>query len=405
MNHWLGLAALPRLTDEQMAAYEISRATARGHALSRMTVTVAAFYLFYALIDVLILGDIVWLSLSLRFGVILPLALALGWYQSGLARSIRSREIATLGVSLAANLVWCVVLVSSHNPAALHYFYAAAIFQMVATIAIRPTFDLAVWASLGTTVINYAMIGFLEGVTGDYLFYHLAIYVPTLVLTVVASHQLEVERQCAFLQLHENEALKRELSRQNDELERLSSTDPLTQLPNRRGTEAEIARLRRLLTPAELSASAVLIVDIDHFKAFNDTYGHGAGDACLKRVAQAMRRELPDAVHIARLGGEEFLVVLPQAVPARAEMLAERLRRAVSALSIRHDHTGDRNRRVTISLGVACGSIATDAALAQLLQSADEALYAVKAAGRNGWRLAAPAVEPAGTQQARTDAA
>jgi diguanylate cyclase (GGDEF)-like protein len=400
MNHWLGLAALPRLTDEQMAAYEISRAKARGHALSRMTVTIAAFYLSYALVDTLILGDIVWLSLSLRFGLILPLAFLLGWYQSGMARSMRAREIATLCVSMAANLVWCFVLASSHNPAVLHYFYAAAIFQMVVTIAIRPTFGLAVWASLGTTAINYAMIGLLEGVTPVYLFYHLAVYVPILVLTLVASHQLEVERQRAFLQLHENEALKRELSRQNDELERLSSTDPLTQLPNRRGTEAEIARLRRLLTPAGLADSAVLIIDIDHFKAFNDTYGHGAGDECLKRVAQVMRRELPDAVHIARLGGEEFLVVLPQAVPARAEMLAERLRRAVSALSIRHDNTGDRNRRVTISLGVACGSIATDSALAQLLQAADEALYAVKASGRNGWQLAAPAPEPARTNAA-----
>lgn len=400
MNHWLGLAALPRLTDEQMAAYEISRTKARGHALSRMTVTIAAFYLSYALVDTLILGDIVWLSLSLRFGLILPLAFLLGWYQSGMARSMRAREIATLCVSMAANLVWCFVLASSHNPAVLHYFYAAAIFQMVVTIAIRPTFGLAVWASLGTTAINYAMIGLLEGVTPVYLFYHLAVYVPILVLTLVASHQLEVERQRAFLQLHENEALKRELSRQNDELERLSSTDPLTQLPNRRGTEAEIARLRRLLTPAGLADSAVLIIDIDHFKAFNDTYGHGAGDECLKRVAQVMRRELPDAVHIARLGGEEFLVVLPQAVPARAEMLAERLRRAVSALSIRHDNTGDRNRRVTISLGVACGSIATDAALAQLLQAADEALYAVKASGRNGWQLAAPAPVPARTNAA-----
>lgn len=400
MNHWLGLAALPRLTDEQAVAYEKARAADRGHALSRMTVTIAAFYLFYALVDTLILGDIVWLSLSLRFGLILPLALLLGWYQAGTARSIRAREIATLGVSMAANLAWCVVLTSSHNPAVLHYFYAAAIFQMVVTIAIRPTFDLAVWASIGTTAINYGLIAFIDGVTADYVLYHLAVYVPTLVLTLVASHQLEVERQCAFLQLHENEALKRELSRQNDELERLSSTDPLTQLPNRRGTEAEIARLRRLLTPAGLAESAVLIVDIDHFKAFNDTYGHGAGDECLKRVAQAMRRELPETVHIARLGGEEFLVVLPQSVPARAEMLAERLRRAVSALSIRHDHTGDRNRRVTISLGVACGSIATDAALADLLQAADEALYAVKAGGRNGWRLATPAALPA-----RVDAA
>ncbi len=394
MDHWLGLAALPVLTDEQARAYETARADSRSHALARMTMTIAGFYLIYALIDVLILEDVVWLSLALRFGLMLPMALALGWYQSGVNRSIRAKEIATIGVAMTGNLVWCMVLAASDNPAALHYYYAAAIFQMVVTIALRPGFDLALWASLGTAAINYGMIGLINGVDGTYLFYHLAVYVPTLVLTLVASHQLEVERQRAFLQLHENEALKRELSRQNDALMRLSTTDPLTQLPNRRGTEAEIARLRRILKPHELDASALLIVDIDHFKAFNDAYGHGAGDECLKQVAQAMRQELPATVHLARLGGEEFIAVLPGAEPARTGMLAERLRRAVSSLGIAHDHTGDRNAHVTVSVGAACGSIATDLALSQLFEAADGALYAVKADGRNGWRLAPSVSEP-----------
>lgn len=395
MNHWLGLAALPVLTDEQARAYETARADSRSHALTRLTMTIAAFYLIYALIDVLILQDVVWLSLALRFGLVLPMALGLGWYQSGVNRSIRAKEIATISVAMAANLVWCVVLAASHNPAALHYFYAAAIFQMVVTIAVRPGFDLAVWASLGTAAINYGMIGLINGVDGTYLFYHLAVYVPTLVLTLVASHQLEVERQRAFLQLHENEALKRELSRQNDALMRLSTTDPLTQLPNRRGTETEIARLRRILKPHELEASALLIVDIDHFKAFNDAYGHGAGDECLKQVAHAMRGELPATVHLARLGGEEFLAILPAAEPARAGMLAERLRRAVSSLGIVHDHTGDRNAHVTVSIGAACGSITTELSLSRLFEAADAALYAVKAEGRNGWRLATTAFDAA----------
>ncbi|MFA7415392.1 MAG: GGDEF domain-containing protein [Rhizobium sp.] len=387
MEHWLGLAALPRLTAEQTAAYERERAEARSHALSRMTVAVGGFYFSYALIDILMLGDIVQLSLMLRFGVILPLALALGWYQSG-RRSIRHKEIATLAVALSGNIVWCVVLASSHSPAVLHYYYAAAIFQMVVTIAARTTFDLAVGVSIGTAAINYAFIWLIEGVTPLYVFYHLAVYLPTVVLTLVASHQLEVERQRAFLQLNENEALKRELAHQNAELARLSSTDPLTQLPNRRGTEAEIARLRRMLKPAELENSAALIVDIDHFKAFNDGYGHGAGDECLREVARAMRRELPGTVHLARLGGEEFLAVLPPGEASHAGMLAERICRAVLALAIPHDHIGGRDCHVTVSIGGACGSIATDGAFTRLLEAADQALYAVKAEGRNGWRLA-----------------
>ncbi|GEO84350.1 MULTISPECIES: GGDEF domain-containing protein [Alphaproteobacteria] len=388
MDHWLGLAALPHLTEEQAATYERGHTADRRRILSGLTVTLAALYLLYAAVDTMILPGVVWLSLGLRFGLILPLALVLVRFQAVPSRSIRTQEIATLAVSMAGNLVWCLVLVFSHSPAALDYFYAAVVFQMVVTIALRPSLDLAFKASLATAVINYAFIGFLAGATPGYIAYHLALYVPTFVLTLVAAHQIEAERRRAFLQLHENDTLKRELSRQNDALVRLSATDPLTQLPNRRGTETEITRMRRVLKAHDLHNSAVLMVDIDHFKAFNDSYGHGAGDECLKQVAEAMRRELPATIHLARLGGEEFLAVLPGSEATRTAILAERLRHAVSALAIRHDHTGDRNSHITVSIGAACGSIATDAAFAHLVETADEALYAVKAAGRNGWRFA-----------------
>ena len=390
MHSWFGLAALPRLSAQQARAYASARASERQHTLSGLIVTLAVFYLAYAAVDILILGDVTLVSLALRFGLILPLAIGLFWYQAAPARSIRAKESAALGVVIIGNLVWCIVLSLSNSEAALDYYYAAVIFQMVVTIALRPGFNLALRASLATAAVNYAFIWMLTGVTPSYVAYHLAIYVPCFVLTLIGVHQLESERQRAFLQLHENEALKWELSKQNDALLRLSSTDPLTQLPNRRGTEAEIARLRRVLKADEVETSALLVIDIDHFKAFNDAYGHGAGDECLRRVAQAMRRELPDTVHLARLGGEEFLAVLPNAETARTGMLAERLRRAVAALAIAHEHTGDRNRHVSVSIGAACGSIATDPSLARLFEAADTALYAAKAEGRNAWRLAEP---------------
>gem|GEM_PF-1520055 len=398
IHPWLGLAALPRLSASQADAYQRSRTAERRRTLSGLTVTLAFLYLLYAAVDVLILGDVVLLSLGLRFGLILPLALVLFWYQAAPARPIRAKEIATLSVVIAGNLVWCIILAASENVAVLDYYYAAVVFQMVVTIALRPGFDLAFQASLVVAAINYGFIGFIEGVTPGYVAYHLAIYVPCFVLTLIGAHQLESERQRAFLQLHENETLKRELSKQNDALLRLSSTDPLTQLPNRRGTEAEIARLRRVMQPRDLENSALLVIDIDHFKAFNDAYGHGAGDECLRQVAEAMRRDLPGDVHLARLGGEEFLAVMPVAETAHAVLLAELLRGAVSALAIAHDHTGDDNRIVTVSIGAACGSIATEPSLARLFEAADAALYAAKAEGRNAWRVADPLADPlAGT--------
>ncbi|WP_414900745.1 diguanylate cyclase domain-containing protein [Rhizobium cremeum] len=398
MDNWLGLDPRPRLTDEQRSAYERDRAVARSHSLNQTTFTVTLFYLIYAAVDAMLLGDIVWLSLSLRFGLMLPLAMALSQYQMG-RRPIARKEAATLAVVLSGNLVWCIVLTASESPAALHYYYAAAVFQMVITIAVRAPLKITLYATLCCFLLNYGFIWFLKGVSLDYVLYHLALYIPTAALTLISSHQLEAERQIAFLQAHENEALKRELSRQNGELERLSVTDPLTQLPNRRGAEAELARLRRWYRAEDLAQSALLLIDIDHFKAFNDNYGHSAGDACLRAVAESMRRELPDAIHLSRHGGEEFLALMPLADSARAGMFAERMRRAVRALAIPHDHTGDRNRHVTISIGIGCGSIADEASFSETLDAADRGLYAVKADGRNGWHFGPPA------EGERTDAA
>lgn len=390
MDNWLGLDPRPRLTTEQRSAYERDRSDVRSQSLNQTTFTIALFYMFYAAIDVLLLGDIVWLSIGLRFGVILPLALGLSHYQSG-RRPIAHKEAATLAVVIAGNIVWCIVLVSSESPAALHYYYAAAVFQMVVTIAVRAPLAITLYATLCCFLINYGFIWFLKGVTLDYVLYHLALYLPTVTLTLISSHQLEAERQIAFLQAHENEALKRELSRQNGELERLSATDPLTQLPNRRGAEAELARLRRWYRSEDLAQSALLLIDIDNFKAFNDNYGHNAGDACLRAVADCMRRELPDSIHLSRHGGEEFLALMPLSDPARAGMFAERMRRAVRSLAIEHAHTGDRNRHVTISIGIGCGSIANEPSFAATLNAADRGLYAVKDNGRNAWRFGPPA--------------
>ena len=115
IHPWLGLAALPRLSASQADAYQRARAVERRRTLSGLTVSLAFLYLLYAAVDVLILGDVALLSLGLRFGLILPLALMLFWYQAAPARPIRAKEIATLGVAIAGHLAWCVILVASDN--------------------------------------------------------------------------------------------------------------------------------------------------------------------------------------------------------------------------------------------------------------------------------------------------
>ncbi|WP_163650152.1 GGDEF domain-containing protein [Modicisalibacter sp. 'Wilcox'] len=168
----------------------------------------------------------------------------------------------------------------------------------------------------------------------------------------------------------------------NQQLHAQTLNDPLTGLGNRRLLEQrlEIALplSRRRMTP--LSA---LMIDVDHFKQYNDYYGHPAGDACLKEIADVLRdifRRETDIV--VRLGGEEFLVVLLDNQLDDATRLAEAMRSMLQAVGIPHARSPAANV-VTVSIGVATAPPGTPIDLESLLACADEALYACKAAGRN----------------------
>lgn len=166
-----------------------------------------------------------------------------------------------------------------------------------------------------------------------------------------------------------------EQERTRAELLRLSTTDPLTGLRNRRSllerAEQEIARAARHGTPLSL-----LVLDMDRFKAINDRYGHAEGDRVLVRLADCLRAELRASDVAGRLGGEEFAVVLPEAAASGALEVAERIRRCVETCCF-----GEHPPAATVSIGAATWSAGET--VEALLRRADEALYAAKAAGRN----------------------
>jgi diguanylate cyclase (GGDEF)-like protein len=160
------------------------------------------------------------------------------------------------------------------------------------------------------------------------------------------------------------------------ELDRLARIDALTQVPNRRQFEEVLTReLERRRT------TSLIMVDVDHFKQFNDTWGHHVGDVVLREVAQQLGQGLRGEDVLARYGGEEFVVVLPATPAEAAREVAERLRAKIA----HHDFapaTGQPVGTVTISLGLA--SLPDDATTAaELKERADQALYAAKQAGRN----------------------
>lgn len=182
------------------------------------------------------------------------------------------------------------------------------------------------------------------------------------------------------------------LERTQAELERLSLSDPLTGLGNRRlfeqSRQQESRRALRHGQPLSL-----LMLDVDYFKAYNDQHGHGAGDDCLVRIAECIRQLFQRVGEVAvRLGGEEFAVVLPGYDDGQALAAAERVRAAVQALALPH-HAAPLGH-VSVSLGCASWAPELDEPLdfEQLLERADRALYQAKSAGRNRVRSARPAL-------------
>lgn len=171
------------------------------------------------------------------------------------------------------------------------------------------------------------------------------------------------------------------LKRKTDLLEQYALLDGLTGIPNRRHFDQafEIEQRRSLRDNQPLS---VVMIDIDHFKLFNDHYGHGAGDQCLQKVATTLNVNLlRPADQVFRYGGEEFIVLLPNTDAQGAVDLAERLRIAVEDLAIRHQYS-NTVPIVTLSLGTATLN-PPDTSSIPVLKHADEALYAAKKAGRN----------------------
>lgn len=199
---------------------------------------------------------------------------------------------------------------------------------------------------------------------------------------VSAQRRAEAELRRAHAELQRRMA---EIERLQHELREQSLRDPLTGLHNRRALEGALSAAQDRAS-VEGGSFSVVLFDLDHFKAVNDTAGHAGGDAVLRRVADLLQASLRPGETACRYGGEEFIVVLPELGSGAAACRAEQWRAATRALEVTH---GGHRLRVSISLGIASfpqhgpdpGSV---------LLAADQALYHAKAQGRDRWQVAAP---------------
>jgi diguanylate cyclase len=175
----------------------------------------------------------------------------------------------------------------------------------------------------------------------------------------------------------------RELDAIRDSLnksEQRAKTDMLTGLPNRHGLD-EFFRAAQIEAMEKGTPLGALLIDIDHFKQFNDDFGHGVGDQVLRLVAMALRERIREIDLPARYGGEEMIVVLPGASLATCASVAERIRHAISERQIIRRSTGEVLRGITVSIGV--GQFQFGEAIADLIDRCDRALYLAKKMGRN----------------------
>lgn len=171
----------------------------------------------------------------------------------------------------------------------------------------------------------------------------------------------------------------RELSIAHHELMNVASTDALTSCLNRRAFTALVdGYLERVVQQKSLESGALLVIDVDHFKNVNDSFGHDSGDVALRLIADTIKSSVREIDLVGRLGGEEFSVFMPNLDPSRTAIVADRIRIAISAVTFTPD---GQPHRLSVSVGGA--TFDRRATFADLYRHADQRLYAAKNAGRD----------------------
>ena len=310
----------------------------------------------------------VWTVCSVLGLIVVYAAIRSGW-------SRRFKDPALTLAQILYAITCCVAAFVIAGPA------RGGTLPILAIILMFGIFGLTTRQMLGVLVYSLVAFGVASGVVAardepDYPTVVAAAYVGMVVVVLLSSTFLTTRVQSTREHLRRQKA---ELARALEQIRQLATHDDLTGLLNRR---AMLDRMQLEQRRSLRSGSPLLIaqLDIDHFKAVNDTHGHAAGDLVLQSFADTVRRNVRDTDVLARWGGEEFVLLLCDTPAADAVALMERLRQAVQAMQVPVPQGGGPIT-VTVSIGLARHTPADP--LAGTLERADQALYAAKAGGRN----------------------
>ncbi|MBX9931438.1 MAG: GGDEF domain-containing protein [Methylobacterium sp.] len=364
------------------AVFENYSARPRLHMMMTAGVVAMILYDLFLIVDFVTLNDMFHVMIFLRIGIFTPIVLSMVVTSYYFKPSAFILESLTLAAGFVAVALPTIAMMFSESSYRLNYQYGSLLVMMFSTIVSRLRFRFAVAGLVSMLSIQLATT-YISGAFDAETYLGIVMFFATAcVLITLTTYYLEHGERRSFLF-----ALRGQLLR--EQIEASARTDPLTGLFNRRhlaetgdGIWQDAVDLPR--------AVSVILLDIDHFKAFNDSQGHIAGDSCLRTVSRCIS-EIAEERHglTFRFGGEEMLVLLPGAGVAEAMVTAEFMRRGIENAAIPHPGVGGF---VTASIGVASG-IAPETDIASLIAAADHALYAAKHAGRN--RVMAEAVRAA----------
>lgn len=382
------------------ARFEADTGAARQRHLAIFILVGVAAYALGPFRDAKMLPDVFGPSLGIKLAIIAGLLI------TALILLLRRpkpffREALIPGSCLVALIGMLAPAAMSEDPLAAHVHYTGVFAVLYGNLILRARFPFACLSSILLPAVYAVGIADIVGLPPPAAVSAAAVMVLVAATTLYANYKLERDERRAFLLQLRGEIRGMHLASANAELDRISQIDAITGVANRRAFDHRI-RLSWQEAVAAERWIAVLMLDVDWFKGFNDLYGHQAGDTCLREVAQVVRGELRGGSDlIARYGGEEFAVVLPGADLHDGLRIADRIRQAIEERAIKHDAAPEKV--VTVSIGVAAAIAATEISLSELIESADAALYGAKHHGRNRvWPPARTALfAAAGKMQAR----
>lgn len=350
----------------------------------------AILYNLYVFVDMNLVPEIIWLDLTVRLLIITPL---LFLYFPARYYALRARADAVAHEVLHG--LGCMLVVAS-----LMYIYASAktasaseYYMGIVTVVLymntihRKPFPLAVLGTVGCMAVFIGGMQYVAVTSEVARIPAIMCSVGISAVSLFAAYRIEqVERRDYLASLREKTLLQR-IQNANHELQQLSNTDQLTGIRNRRSFDEAASEA----SGGSGRPRALILIDVDYFKNYNDSEGHLAGDDCLRRIAGrlrgGLRKDDGDRSFVARYGGEEFVVLLDNCVVSAALAIGERLRLAVIDEAIPHLNRPDGQEIVTVSLGIAVSGDGREI-IYEMVNRADMALYEAKRQGRDRLVLA-----------------